>query len=573
MATTSGINTSMFTVDSNGKLNVGGIASGINSKAIIDALMMAKRQPAVQLEAKVTANSGKISALTEFKTQMSAVSSALDKLRAAPGSSSNVFNSKTVSGTTSAVSGTASDIDSLIMATVGADAQNMTHTIKVRELATAHQIRSDSVTSTTTALADLGMTPGTINIGGKDITISSSDTLLDLRSKINNAGAGVTATVVSSDASTHYLVLTSNKTGAANAITLGGDAGLTDGLGLTENAGVDIKTELTGAKNALIDVDGIVGIERATNSIDDVLSGVTLSLLKAEAGTTITLKVEPNLGTIKTAIVDLVNAYNAVRDFATEQRTASDRNKDGTVGDNELGAMAYDQLMRDALSQLSGMVANSVDGAPDGFASLGQMGIVLGSDYKLAVDDTILDNKLLTNVDAVKNLFSFSSSVSDSRVTVLQRGASAASGDYVLNITGTDASGNVTGATWNGQAMTVNGKTLTAPDGTSIFFNGGANLGAVNGINVSMSRGVADQSFDYFSELTKTGVGTIDTQVTQLQTQNGEYKQRVTSLDDRLSITRTNLEAKYAAMEVALAKLQTLQQTIESYTKSLNGDS
>ncbi len=571
MATTSGINTSMFTVDKNGKLNVGGIASGIDSKAIIDSLMLAKRQPAVQLEAKVTLNTAKISALTDFKGKMNSVSVALDKLRAAPGSSSNVFNSKSISGSTSATSGTASDIDSLVMATVGADAQNMTHTIKVHQLAKAHQVRSDSFTSTTTALSDLGMTPGTISIGGKDITVSSSDTLLDLRSKINNSGAGVTATIVSSDANTHYLVLTSNKTGEANAIDFGGDAGLTDGLGLTAAGG--IKNELVEAKNAIIDVNGIEGIERASNTIDDVLSGVTLSLLKAEPGTTITLKVEPNLGAVKTAIYDFVEAYNAIRDFATAQRTASDRDGDGKVGDNEVGAMAYDQLMRDVLSQLSTLVASNAEGAPDGFASLGQLGIVLGSDNKLTVDETILDNKLLTNVDGVKNLFAFGSTVSDSRVTVLQRGASSESGNYALEITGTDADGNVTGATWNGQAMTVNGKTLTAPDGTTIFFNGGANLGAVSGINVSMSRGVADQFYDYFSELTKTGVGTIDTQVTQLQTQNSDYKSRVTLLDDRLAVTRTGLEAKYAAMEVALAKLQTLQQTIESYAKSLNGDS
>ncbi|RYG62169.1 MAG: hypothetical protein EON60_00845 [Alphaproteobacteria bacterium] len=573
MATTSGINTSMFTVDSNGKLNVGGIASGINSKAIIDALMQARRQPAVQLEAKVTTNSGKISALGDFKTQMNSVVTSLDKLRANPGSTTNVFNSKSVTGTTTAVSGTASDIDSLMIATVGTEAQNMTHTLKVRQLATAHQVRSDAVTSTTAALSTLGVTPGTMSIGGKDITISSSDTLMDLRSKINNSGAGVTATIVSSDASTHYLVLTSNKTGAANAMTFGGDTNLTDGLGFTENAGADIKTELAQARNAIIDVDGIEGIERASNSVDDVLAGVTLSLLKAEPGTTITLKVEPDLGAIKTAIFDFVQAYNSVRDFATAQRTASDRNDDGTIGSNEVGAMAYDQLLRDALSQLSTLVATSVDGAPDGFASLGQMGVVLGSDYKLTIDDTILDNKLLTNVDGVKNLFAFSSTVSDSRVTVLQRGTSSSTGDYVLNITGTDASGNVTGATWNGQPMTVSGRTLTAPDGTTIFFNGGADLGAVNGINVSMSRGVADQFYDYFSELTKTGVGTIDTQVMQLQTQNTDYKDRVTLLDERLTLARTNLEAKYAAMEVALAKLQTLQQTIDSYTKSLNGNS
>lgn len=570
MATTS-INSSMFTVGTDGKLNVGGIASGINSKAIIDALMLAKRQPAVQIEAKITANTAKIGALTDFKTQTASVVSALDKLRANPGSTTNVFNSKAVSGSTTAVSGTPSDVDSLMIASVGADAQNMTHTIKVRQLATAHQVRSDEFSSTSATLVSQGATAGDITIGGKTITISSTDTLLDLRSKINNSGAGVTATIVSSDADTHYLVLTSKATGVDNAMAFGGTAAVSDALGLTENSGADVKNQLVEAKNAIIDVDGIEGIERASNSIGDVLSGVTLSLLKAEPGTTITLKVEPDLTAIKTAIYDFVDSYNDIRAFATAQRTAADRNDDGTVGDNEYGALAYDQMLRDVTSQLSTLVAGSVDGAADGFASLGQVGIVMKADYTLAVDDTVLDSKLLTNVDGMKDLFAFGSTVSDSRVTVLTRGSATASGTYTLNITGTDADGNVTGATWNGQPMSIsNGKTLIAADGTRVFFNGEPNLGAVNGVSVSMTRGLADQFYDYFNDVAKSGLGTIDTQVTQLQLQNTEYKDRVDVIDGRLDVTRIALEAKYTAMEVALAKLQTLQQTIESYAKSLN---
>lgn len=570
MATTSGINSSMFTVDKNGKLNVGGIASGIDSKAIIDSLMLARRQPAVQIEAKITANTAKISALTDFKTQMNSVVSALDKLRANPGSSTNVFNTKAVSGTTKAASGTPSDIDSLLIASVGPEAQNMSHTIKIHSLAAAHQVRSDAVASTSSTLTDLGLAPGDITIGGKTISLSATDTLLDVRAKINNAGAGVTASIVSSGPTSHYLVLTSTKTGVDNAMAIGGSAALTDGLGLTANGGVDIKNELVEASNAVIDVDGIEGIERATNSISDVLSGVTLSLLKAEAGTTITLKVEPDLTAIKSAVYDFVDAYNTVRDYMAEQRTAADWNDDGVVGDSEFGPLAYDQLLRDTLSKLTSMVAGSVDGASDGFASLGQVGVVMGADYKLKVDDTILDGKLLSNVDGLKELFAFGSSVSDSRVTVLARGGASESGNYTLNITGTDADGNVTGATWNGEAMTINGRTLTAPDGTRIFFNGGANLGAVNGVTVSMSRGLADQFYDGFKDMTTTATGSIDTQVSQLQLQNTDFKDRVTVMDDRLDVARTLLEAKYSAMEVALARLQTLQQTIESYANSLN---
>lgn len=578
MATTSGISSTAFTVDpTTGKLNVSGIASGIDSTAIINALIAAKRQPAVDLETKITANTSKISALQDFKTKMLAVTTALDKLRGNPGSTTSVFDSKSISGTTTAVSGTPSDIDSLVIASVSNTAQNISHTIKINSLASAQQIRSDSVSSTTATLSSLGIAAGDLVIGGKTITISSTDTLLDLKSKINNAGAGVTASIVSSDASTNYLVLTASNSGTANAIAFSGSTAVSNALGLTTTNTTtnvtSVKNQLTAAQDANLDVDGITGITRSTNNISDIISGVTLSLLKAEPGTTINLAVAPDLTAIKSAMNDFVTAYNDVRSFVTAQRTPSDLNKDGTVDDDEVGPLAYDATVRSALSKLSDMASASIPGATDGFASLGQVGIVVQSDYTLALDDTVLDPKLLANVDGLKTLFAFGGSVSDSRATILAQGTNAPSGTYTLNIGGTDADGNVTSATFNGVAMTVSGKTLTAADGTKIFFNGGANLGAVSGITVTMSSGIADQNYDFFNGLTTTSSGTIDTQVTQLQTQDTDYKTRVDDIDDRLKVTRTNLEAKYTAMETAMAKLQTLQQTIQSYSDSLNQSS
>jgi flagellar hook-associated protein 2 len=574
MATTTSsvLNTTNFTVDANGKLQVGGIASGLDTEAIIEGLMTARRLPAVNIETKITTNTTKISALTEFQTKVASVTTALDALRGNPGNSKNVFDSKTVSGTTNASSGTASDIDSLILATVDSTAQNMSHTITIDSLAAAHQVRSDAFSSTTAALSTLGVTAGTFTLGGQTITVSSSDTLMDLRSKINNAGAGVTASIVSADSGTNYLVLTSDASGTANAMSFTGGSTLTDELGLTTSSGATIKNQLTAAANASITVDGISGIVRSSNEINDVIPGVTLSLLKAEPGTTITMEVEPDLSAIKTSINDLVTAYNDIRAYQTEQRTAADWNEDGTVDDNEYGPLAYDQTLRDIISQLGELAATSVDGATDGYASLSQIGIVMQSDYTLALDDTILDSKLLTNIDGIKELFSFQSTVSDSRITVLTRGSDS-NGTNTLVITGTDSSGNVTGATWNGVAMTVSDRTLTAADGTKLFFNGGTNLGTVSGLTVEFSSGLADSFYGYFNEASRSTTGVIATQITDLQTLNTDLQDRVDVIDSRLEVYRASLESKYTAMEVALSELETLKQTIESYTDSLNSDS
>lgn len=596
----SSINTSGITVGSDGRLSVSGFSSGIDWKSLINAQMTAKRAPAVQLETKITNNTQTVSAYGDLKTKLASVTTALDALRTAPGSTTNIFATKTASGTTtptdSAPNGfVSSDISNLLVASISNTAQSATHTIRVQQLAQANQIRSDSFSSTTTALADLGVTAGSFTIGGKSIAISATDTLLDLKSKINNAGAGVSATIVSADATTNYLVLTATATGTANTITLAGDATVSDSLGLTETT-VDnsdpmnpvsttaVKTELVEAKNAILDVDGVTGIVRSSNQVSDVIDGITFSLLKAEPNTNITLKVEPDLAAIKTALGNLVTAYNDLRDFATDQRTAKDRNNDGTIGTNEVGPLAYDSVLRNALAKLGELTATSVDGAPDGYKSMGQVGIVTTADYKLALDDTVLDSKLLTNVDGIQKLFGLSYSTSDSRLSLLSRGDSTASGTSYLNLAGTDVDGNVLSANYGATAVTgnggaddgsasVNGRVITTSDGSKFYFGGGASLGAVNDIEVTVNRGLADVFYDFFNSQTKSTTGVIDSTVTQLQAENKDYQDRIDTIDARLEITRATLETKYTNMEAALARLTSLQNTIDSYFNTSNSNS
>ncbi|MBI1308831.1 MAG: flagellar filament capping protein FliD [Proteobacteria bacterium] len=588
------INTSGITVGSDGKLSVSGFSSGIDWKSLIDAQIAAKRAPAVTLENNIKTNNTLATAYGDLKTKVQAVTTALDALRGAPGSTTNVFNAKTASGTTAALdtapSGfVPSSVDSLVLTSISNTAQAATHTFTIEQLAQAHQIRTGSFSSTTTALSGLGATAGTFSINGQNIVVSASSTLLDLKSAINNSGAGVTATIVSADAATNYLVLTSNTTGEDNAMTLGGDGATLDSLGLTTGSGTVIANELKPAKNAIIDVDGIPGIERQTNQISDVIDGVTLSLLKGEPNTEITLKIEPDLNTIKTAVGNFVTAYNDLRTFYTDQRTASDRNGDGTVDPNEVGPLAYDSMMREVMGKLGDIMATSVDSAADGYQSLSQIGVVVQQDYSLAIDDSIIDSKLLTNVDQVKKLFTFSSSVSDSRVTVLGRTADTANGTYYLNVAGTDVDGNITDANLQTSAgagsggasdgsVTLAGKSLiandtTAANGLQLFFSGGASLGSVDDIAVTVTRGVADQFYDYFNSVTTATTGRIDTLVTNLQSQNTDYQNRVDTIDARLETTRSTLEAKFTAMETALAKLQSVQSTVQGFIDAGNKSS
>ncbi|MFZ2587073.1 MAG: flagellar filament capping protein FliD [Alphaproteobacteria bacterium] len=594
---TTSINTSGISVDSStGRVTLSGFASSIDTKAIIDAAITAKRIPAVKLETKITKNQSLIADYASLKTKMTSLTTALDKLR---GSSSflsdNVFKTKSASGATaaavSAPSGyTPSDIGSLVSIAVTNTAQVATHTLNVQQLAKAHQVRSDSFTSTTAALSTLGVTAGSMTINGEVIAIDADDSLIDLRGKINAAGVGVTATVVSASATTNYLVLTSSETGVANAIDLSVGGTTSDTVGFTTSLPTTgtVKNPLVAAQDAIFDVDGITGVTRASNDVDDVIEGVTISLLKAEPDTDITLKIEPNLVGIKTAVSDLVTAYNDIREFYTEQRTASDRNDDGDVGTSEFGSLATDNTLRQIIDKLGQLAGGEVGSNTDGYRSLSQIGVTVNSSYELELDDATFDSKLITDVDSMRALFGFEFSSNDSRVAYLGRSDATQAGTYYLNIGGTDGDGNITSANLKATAgsgtggaddgsLTLSGKQATAgstsdAEGLILFFNGAASLGAVNDIEVTFSRGVADSFYDYFSELVSNN-GTLDVRTQNLTTDNTDYQDEIDVLESRLETIRTSLERKYTAMETALARLESLKSTISSYFDTQNSSS
>lgn len=575
------INTSGITVGADGKPRISGLTSGIDYKAIIDAQMTAKRAPAVQLENKITKNSEFINALGELKTKTQTFTNSLDILR---GQNillgDNVFASKTASGSTASTltappTHVPSDIGDLITVSVEQTATNATHTINIQQLAKADQIRGDVQTSSTTALGY----SGSFTLNGETITIAATDTLNDVRSKINTADTGATASIISASSSAFYLVLTADETGTANAIDLAGGNTLTDSLGLTDattmGGGGANKHQLVTAQNAILTVDGITGITRSTNEVSDVITGVTLDLLKAEADTDITFSVETDLNAVKSALVDFVTNYNDLRAHIVEQRTASDRNEDGTIADNEYGPLFSDTTMRQILTRLGDLTATEMASNTDGYRSLGQIGITTNDNYELEIDETILDSKLLSNAKAIERLFTVQTSSSDARMSYLGHTNDTVSGTYTVNIMGTDGSGNVLAANINGSALgvdddsvDVSGRTLTATDGTNanglqLFFNGGASLGAVSGITVTITRGLADQFYNFFDGLVATSSGTFDTRVLEMQDQNTDYQDRVDVIDTRLEIARATLEAKFSRMETALAALDQLKERIK----------
>jgi flagellar hook-associated protein 2 len=71
-----------------------------------------------------------------------------------------------------------------------------------------------------------------------------------------------------------------------------------------------MKRQLVAGADASIEIDGVT-VTSSDNSIDDVIAGVTINLLKADEATTVTLDVGQDIDGTMEKINAFVSSYNA----------------------------------------------------------------------------------------------------------------------------------------------------------------------------------------------------------------------------------------------------------------------
>ena len=587
---TDSINVSNTAFNQSGTLTFSGLSSGIDIQGAVDSIMAAKRLPAIRYQNQISKNSSEIGAFGDLKAISTSFSKVLDNLRGETGYFANsVFDNK-VAFINSRVSPGAADGhtpsygDNILGVAVTKGADTGTHVVEVLQLAEAHQIRTDAIADKFAPLQDLGFAIGDMELNGQAISVEATDSIEDLKEKINANYNDVAASVISINSTEHYLVLRMKNTGAENSIDLGIGSGLTESIGLTVSG--SIKNELVEPKNSIIRANNLgVDITRSSNTIDDVFQGLTIDLFSSEVGTQVVIDVENNLADIKQSLVDFVSSYNLLKDFIDDQRSQIVRKENG---EPEYGALAFDQTLRAINQELAQVIGSTVDGQADGFASLGQIGITMNTAFRLEIEDGVLDNKLLTGLDNVKRLFEFQSTVSDARVSVTGFNANTVAGTYYLSIGGTDASGYVTsanigsvqgagvGGAEDGSAalngIFINPTNETGATGLNLALNAGPNASGVDDIEVTVSRGLADRLFSLIDRIGKPVTGTIDQNIRELTGQNEELENRVAQIDQRLEITRASLTARFIAMEQAISQSNSLLESLSALSKGGNNE-
>lgn len=377
-------------------ISFGGLASGLDTNAIIQALLGVERIPMQLLEAKKATESEKLDLVGNFKDLVKGLQTAADGLR-----SSEKFYTY---GITPSEEGVAT-FTSTGQAIAGS------HTLTVNSLAQSDRWAFDGVTDPDTDLAsaDGEQVDFTVNGTSYSIAVTAAESSLnEIASSINSlAGEDVTASVVNvgtSSTPSYQLVLASNETGEDYRLTSinSSIAGLNiDGTGPSGAGVAQSANNITVGANAVAIIDGLT-VEREDNDFNGVIEGVDITVTAADMLNEISFTVEPDKEAVKEKIQAFVDAYNEVVNFANSQNTYNE--EDGAGGE-----LFGDSILRSVRSSISSALFNvdtaTVMADTEGFSTLSLVGIKTSNDGTLSIDDTVFDEKFSANLDALADLF------------------------------------------------------------------------------------------------------------------------------------------------------------------------
>lgn len=369
---------------SSGTITNAGVGSGLDLETLISNLVTAEKTPTqTRLTQKQSTLSTQLSAVGTFKSVLSNLQSKLTALKS--------------SGSVATLAATSSDTSTFTV-TATSTATRGNYSVEVVDLAKPEKLASAGYASASTAL---GAGDVTLSVAGKSFTVTLGDTqnsLTDLKNAINNASdnSGVTATLITENGGTH-LLLTSNDTGVANAVSV--------------TSSLVSFSETQAAQDAHVRIDGY-DVYSATNTVSNAIDGVTLSLVKADAGNSKALTLAFNSTAASTAIQSFVSAYN------TAVTTMSALTK-YDASSNTAATLNGDSMVRGAQSSLRNIISASI-GDAGGFQYLSQLGITSNTDGTLTVDSGKLGDALGSDSASVQKLFGNSDGIAtllDSAIT------------------------------------------------------------------------------------------------------------------------------------------------------------
>lgn len=398
---------------SNSGISFSGLASGLDTNAIVRQLVAIERLPIQTLQTRRGNEQRKLDLVGQLGDLVKKLQGKADDL-----STPEEFF---------AFAASISDERAATVTTTSL-AEQGTHTLDVQRLASTDRWAFDAVASRDDNLSVADGEQISFKLGTTDYTLTldpDASSLDDIAGQIEDmTGGEVNASVVNTgteSSPSYQLVISSGVSGEEGRLTdLFSNVGQATGPGGEEGipltldySGPDASGNATSVNNitvgndAIAEIDGLT-VRRSTNSFSDVIVGVTLDLRSLTEDGAATITIDPDRTAVRQRIDSFVNAYNEVVDFINRQNafTPGDGEDDaGTTGGLLFGDSILSSVKRSIQGALFNVDPNVVANDTEGFSTLSLVGIKQDRDGRLSVDSSTFDEKFAENLPALMDLF------------------------------------------------------------------------------------------------------------------------------------------------------------------------
>ena len=548
-------------VDYLSAMNVG---SGLNVTQIVDALVDAEKAPQeASINKKVEEKTVSISSFSQVKQELSSFGDNLELLAD--------FSGLVVQSSGTSILPTVKDKSKVIPSD---------HVLSVSQLARPQTIAFTGYTSETAAIdaTSINIDIGNWNNDGSfsanagqttsSITLTNTDTLADVRDKINNLNVGLTAAIIRTSDSNFALTVRSPM-GATNQMRFQTVSTAPPAVSVLSydpaTNSSDASKQAAAGRDAIFTVDG-VSVTRPTNIIDDVISGVSLNLKSVSLGPE-TISTSYNEELTLEAVQLFVDELNTIA------QSLKELGKTGTTEENS-GPLAGDTIVRSLRSQLRMITTTPISGFGDSDIFLSNFGVMTNLDGTLSIDKVKFKSYFATNPSDFAALANSRVSTNSLSVQAKMTGTSYTPGVYRF-VKNSDSTATIYNYIKN------NDGSVSLGTGTSMSLENGiykTTTGGAVGVHITADGTTADSKvyigkslFETLQDFTKSVLrvnSDIDQKVSRYSDDIKTYNEQLEDLNAKMETQRDLYVQRFTAMETAVASFKETGTLLDNFMEA-----
>ena len=464
-------------------------------------------------------------------------------------------------------------------ATVTDKAKAGVYQVQVQALAQSQSLSSGYFANNTTSVGSgnitikfgtysSDLTSFTENTDAAAVTIKidpTSDSLTNICDAINAANSGVTANIVQ-DSQGSRLSLTTTKTGEAYAMQITSDI---TALNYDPTSNNTALTQNMAAQNSIVTINGMT-LSQSTNQLNDVFTGISLNLKKADIGQTVSLTVENNQEQLTSTLNDFVKQFNdcmlllnTVTGVGAYDKKTKKVETGYFQGDSQV--ISLKNTLKKIISDF--MVGGSPSGEIASIKSLADLGITFNNNVRdknkaglLEIDKTKMDAAVAKNFSSIGALFAKTITATDPNIQISSIDTKAPAGTYNLNLSVYEPGGSVFGTLGKDDA---NNLSIISKDG--VVYTGSKELSTLSFSILGGSTGdrgqitVTDGLAAMMDTILDGYIGKkseFETKEINLNHQRDELKRNQEKIDQRSELLLKRYMKQWGAVDVTLKKMQ-----------------